>query len=144
MLLTFEFKTVEEAQAFLLKNFTNQTADNMALSAQPPISFPPGAFEQAAKDSEPMATPTKKPGRPKKAVEKHVPADPAPGTVLEKPEPFKQYTIDDCRTALSHLFDKKGREAAKRALEGYQVARIGELTAPVYAQFIETCADLSK
>ena len=126
MLLTFAFKTVEEAQAFLLKNFTNQTADNAALAVQP-ISFPPGALEQAAKDTETATAPAPKKRGPK-----------------PKAEPTKEYTIDDCRDALSALFDKKGRDAAKRVLTEFKVARIGELTAPDYGMFILTCAAASK
>jgi len=118
MLLTFDFKTVEEAQdhlAWLLKK---------PVQGQQPVS--PAAPVEPAKDSDP-------------ASKKHGPKPKA-----EVAAEIKSYTIDDCRDALSQLFDKRGRDAAKCALEAFKVARIGELTAPVYAQFIETCANLAK
>ncbi|HJW82413.1 MAG TPA: hypothetical protein VJ396_09235 [Acidiferrobacterales bacterium] len=118
MLLTFDFKNIEEAQEFL--------AGLLAKPNRPELVVAPDAVAMPAKDSE---SAPKKPGRPKKAT---------------APEPAKEHTIDDCRTALSQLFDKKGREAAKSALETFNVARVGELTASVYALFIVTCAELSK
>lgn len=111
MLLTFDFKTVEEAQAFLLKNFTNQTAEVLVERA-----------------TNPTATEVKEPLEKKKR-----------GPKPKAKEPEKVYGIEDCRTALSGLFDAKGRDAAKAALAEFKVARIGELKPDQYRGFIVTC-----
>lgn len=63
-----------------------------------------------------------------------------------KTEPVKEkeYGIEDCRTALSNLFDAKGREVAKSVLTEFKVARIGELKAEQYAAFVERCEAAGK
>lgn len=63
-----------------------------------------------------------------------------------KTEPVKEkeYGIEDCRTALSNLFDAKGREVAKSVLTEFKVARIGELKAEQYAAFVERCEATGK
>jgi len=145
MLLTFDFKTVEEAQEFLaglaakpmrravvlnpeaVATVKSAVAPSFVIAPPPAGSLAPGSLIPCDEHGNLVAP--KKPGRPKKAP------------VLE---PEKELTIDDCRAALSQLFDKKGREAAKSALATFKVARIGELTAPDYAQFIQTCAEESK
>jgi len=133
MLLTFDFKTVEEAQEFLAglvaKPQTAGVADESLardLAAEPAKAFftPEGSTAVAA-----IVEPEKKKRGPK----------PKAGPVKEK-----VYGIEDCRTALSGLFDVKGRDAAKAALAEFKVARIGELKADQYRGFIVLCETLSQ
>lgn len=147
MLLTFDFKTAEEAHAFLLKNFTNQTADIMVLAAQPTATesrasyektdgpfMPAGALVERA--TNPTATEVQELlGKKKRGPKPKA----APELVKEK-----EYGTEDCRAALSGLFDIKGRDTAKAALAEFKVARIGELKADQYRGFIVLCETLSQ
>ena len=149
MLLTFDFKTVEEAQdhlAWLLKkpgpNLTatevvDRTKEKLQDAPRPPV--PVKDIEATIEILEKKKRgPKPKAGRnfsdvqilaAKQAAEKAV---------------AKEYGIEDCRTALSGLFDVKGRDAAKAALAEFKVARIGELKADQYRGFIVLCETLSQ
>ena len=125
MLLTFDFKTVEEAQEFLAGLLVKP---QQFCSSDDPVKGcygPPANGSELEEDcgGSPVVPPEKKkPGRPKKAA---------------KPETV--YGLEDCRNALSNLFDIKGRDAAKAALAEFKVARIGELKADQYRSFIVLC-----
>lgn len=56
-----------------------------------------------------------------------------------KAEPVKEYGIEDCRTALSNLFDVKGREVAKSVLTEFKVDRVTYLKPEQYRDFIIRC-----
>lgn len=147
MLLTWEFKSVEEVQEFL----AGLTAKPQ-LAGQLGVAKPTGAVAvEPAKHSEnpPVLVP-----EPRAEVTAASLGIPAGIVVPEKkkrgPKPKaekvaeKEYGIEDCRAALSGLFDAKGRDAAKAALAEFKVARIGELKADQYRGFIVLCETLSQ
>lgn len=135
MLLTFDFKTVEEAQEFLADLIAGRPRAGSAKepavvvpAAEPAVGSAKGDLEEDCGTSPVPAVEKKKPGRPKKTA----------------PAKEKEYGIEDCRAALSALFDVKGRDAAKAALAEFKVARIGELKSEQYRGFVVMCEDLSQ
>jgi hypothetical protein len=133
--VSVEFDTFQEAQEFLA-----QHAQKPFEPARNPTATEVLARQQAYNATGPDGSVLLEPivatiekvlerGRPKKA--------PAP-------EPVKEYGIEDCRAALSALFDAKGRESAKAALAEFKVARVGELTSDQYRGFVGMCETLSE
>lgn len=143
MQLTFDFKTVEEAQEFL-KGLTRGRQPEVAPTQELPAA-PVGPSKNSYGES---------PVKVGLEAAQHIQvlADKVPETEKKKrgpkpktaPEPTKVYGLEDCRTALSALFDAKGRDAAKAALAEFKVVRIGELKADQYRGFIVLCETLSQ
>lgn len=140
MLLTFDFKTVEEAQEFLA-----------GLIAKPALTPPAprdlGLVVSPAKDSAAMTKPEPPLGddKPELVAESPAPEKKKRGPKPKAPtEPTKEYGIEDCRAALSALFDAKGRDAAKAALAEFKVERIGGLKPEQYRGFIVLCETMSQ
>ena len=142
MLLTFEFKTVEEAGEFLKRLVSAPQQEASTAGAAPPTadaslfkdSAPQPAFpipQREQEDTEHAATVaagrevTKKRGRPAKKT------DAAP--------PTRELTIDDCRQALSDVLDAKGYDEATRILSAFQAVKVGDVKPAQFAEFIQTC-----
>lgn len=73
-------------------------------------------------------------------------ADAIKDPVIEKIEkPGALTTVEDCRTALSDLFDAKGRDVAKAVLaqfknaDGFPLKAVSELQVTDYGKFIAAC-----
>lgn len=154
MLLTFDFKTVEEAKEFLAGLKANPQrgatpnefpvpAGQTSISQMSPPFPPAAAVVHPAPDVTAIVEPNKnKPGRPKKAVV--IAVGDGASTTFSIPGKQKEYGIEDCRTALSNLFDTKGREAAKAALAEFKAARVTDLKADQYRGFVVLCETLGQ
>lgn len=128
----FNFKTILEAQEFL----ANQVIDAAAVSLPGSVVTEPKvvainpeatAFAHTGtQDVLDTPVPAKKKRSPKVKVEKTI-----------------DYGVEDCRTALGKLFDAKGRDVAKSALAKFNAARVTELKAEQYIDFITTCEKMS-
>lgn len=87
----------------------------------------------------PAEAPKKPRGRPRK--EKPADATPPGGDLpLAEPEPSKQPTLNDARTAMAELSSKKGLDECRKLLTKFGANRIGELNVAKYAEFIKACA----
>lgn len=115
MLLTFDFSSIKEAHEFLLRTMEAQAIieSRTRPSPQAAIAEPEVAIPAQAKT---INTPAK-----------------------SKTAGVKKYGLEDCRNALSELFDAKGRDVAKAALAEFKAAKVGDLIEAEYADFISLC-----
>lgn len=119
----FNFKTILEAQEFLAGLSGGQQVSGPVSS---PVSVPDSLFKDSATVAHPAAPALVTAG--------------LQGTGL----PDVIYSIEDCRTALSNLFDVKGREVAKSVLTEFKVDRVTYLKPEQFAAFIGRCEAAGK
>lgn len=148
MLLTFDFKTVEEAQEFLEGLFAGRAAKRVVS----PTPAPPAGGP--SKDSEPApkkrgrraSTETKGPDASMTAAEaerrtvEHVGRlQDAALTAAGIPESVKLVTKDTVRAALSAVIDAKGLPEAEAILAAFGAQSIGGLKPEDYAAVVRKC-----
>jgi len=134
----FNFKTILEAQEFL----EGLSGRQLEANPSPKVPLVP---EMPSKHSEPETVVTV--AHPVPSVDKPVfvgidfaaPEKKKRGPKPKAALPDVIYGIEDCRAALSNLFDTKGREVAKTVLMGFGANRVIDLKADKYALFIERC-----
>lgn len=142
----FNFKTIIEAQEFLA-GMTQQTGRQ---PEQPKFSHPTeavsGRTQATAEELTLMKTKIEEANAALDVVvEAKKKRGPKPkAEVAAEKALAKEYGIEDCRNALSSLFDEKGREVAKSVLSEFKVDRVTYLKPEQYRDFIIRCESASK
>jgi len=112
-MLTFEFKTIEEAKRFLESLPAGQPA--------PPIPVAPGLPPVAGR----------------------LPQDPAPEPEVKKPKRKKTepapaaYTIEDVRAKMQELFENKGRDALAAVLKSIGAESVSKINPDQYSEAVK-------
>lgn len=146
----FNFKTILEAQEFL-EGLSGRQPEAPPSPKGPMVPGGPSKDSATvAHSAPPISEPQAVVLNPKaKVFIETITASPLPPFVepaekkkrgpKPKAEPVKEYGIEDCRNALSSLFDVKGHEVAKSVLTEFKVDRVAYLKPEQFAAFIERC-----